>query len=298
MAVPAPASGSRAGAAPVPPGPTVATRPPAATARPKARTAATTATTIGAAARRSVLSSRIARGAPAHRPAATASCSATGEECDDGNAIQRRRLFRRSARRRPAITCNQPPLGDTMRFPVVYRDFKFSRDNTDDFELGVTGSYLLSRAWSTRLSMPMASRCIRVSAARPCGERRLVRPVVQRRVRGNHSTPSNMTLWNNGQGGYVNRYGANGEQWNTTAIAYYCGNVGAEKTDAPATPSPARLRTRTEPTTVPRRWPPERTLLTCYKANGSYTATFIVSKADGNPLFSRSTATPSPPPPS
>jgi len=55
----------------------------------------------------------------------------------------------------------------------------------------------------------------------------------------NHPTASKMTLWNDGKGNYVNRYGANGEQWNITNIAYYCGNVGREKTDAAATLSRA-----------------------------------------------------------
>ena len=48
----------------------------------------------------------------------------------------------------------------------------------------------------------------------------------------NHTTAGTLTLWSNGQGQYVNRYGPNGEQWIVTAPAYYCGNVGDEMLDA------------------------------------------------------------------
>ena len=52
----------------------------------------------------------------------------------------------------------------------------------------------------------------------------------------NHTTAGKLTLWNNGRGAYVNRYGANGEQWIVTAQAYYCGNVGREMLDAAGEP--------------------------------------------------------------
>ena len=41
----------------------------------------------------------------------------------------------------------------------------------------------------------------------------------------NHTTAGKLTLWSNGKGAYVNRYGANGEPWPVTIPAYYCGNV-------------------------------------------------------------------------
>ena len=54
----------------------------------------------------------------------------------------------------------------------------------------------------------------------------------------NHTTAGTLTLWSNGQGQYVNRYGPNGEQWIVTAQAYYCGNVGREMLDAAGNPIP------------------------------------------------------------
>jgi hypothetical protein len=39
----------------------------------------------------------------------------------------------------------------------------------------------------------------------------------------NHATASKLTLWNNGQGDYVNRYGPNGELWPATITALSCG---------------------------------------------------------------------------
>jgi fibro-slime domain-containing protein len=82
----------------------------------------------------------------------------------------------------------------------------------------------------------------------------------------------------------VNRYGPNGEQWNTTEIAYYCGNVGAELMDAAGNPIPCTSMYATA-TNCTEKLAKGEEMLKCYISNGSYSATFIVEKVDGNPLF-------------
>ena len=72
----------------------------------------------------------------------------------------------------------------------------------------------------------------------------------------NHTTAGTLTLWSNGKGAYVNRYGPNGEQWIVTAPAYYCGNVGEEMMDADHGHWPFPARRASAPPTATRwmRW--------------------------------------------
>ena len=110
----------------------------AATARRKAPRAATTATPCrSTAARRPARSSRTAS---RHGGACTCKCGdgivLSGEECDDGNNLSAT-AARRRARVESGFTCKQPPLGDKIVVPAVYRDFKLH--SPTDFEPGATG---------------------------------------------------------------------------------------------------------------------------------------------------------------
>ena len=205
-----------------------------------------------------------------------------GEECDDGNQASGDGCSK-DCKKEAGWTCTQPDVGDKMMVPVIYRDFRFH--NPTDFESGTSGSYAplpgMVNATLDSSGKPVYSGIggnAHVASADSFSQ-------WYKDVSGvNHSTASKMTLWNDGNGNYVNRYGANGEQWNTTAIAYYCGNVGREKTDAAGKPIPCTSMDP-NPTQCDTMVAAGGTLLTCSQSNGSYTATIIVSKADGNPLF-------------
>jgi fibro-slime domain-containing protein len=210
-----------------------------------------------------------------------------GEECDDGNAGSGDGCSK-DCKVEPGWTCTQPELGDKMLVPVIYRDFKFSKDVPspgNDFENGVSGSYApltgMVNATLNATGKPVYSGIggnAHVASADSFSQ-------WYKDVSGvNHSTASKMTLWNDGKGNYVNRYGANGEQWNTTAKAYYCGTVGREKTDAAGNAIPC-TSSDPNPTECDTMVAAGGTLLTCSISNGSYAATIVVSKADGNPLF-------------
>ena len=209
-----------------------------------------------------------------------------GEDCDDGNANSGDGCSS-TCKVEPGYQCTQPPLGDTMLVPVVYRDFRFhSNTNPVDFELGVTGSYAplqgMVNATLDANGKPVYSGIgpsAHVASAASFAE-------WYRDTSGvNHSTPTTMTLWNNGQGAYVNRYGANGEQFLTTETAYYCGNVGAEQVDAAGNPIPCTSIYANGTDDCSKKLAAGETMLTCIKGTNSYSATFIVSKVDGNPLF-------------
>jgi fibro-slime domain-containing protein len=204
------------------------------------------------------------------------------EECDDGNAGSGDGCSK-DCKVEPGWTCTQPDLGGKMMVPVVYRDFKFH--NPTDFESGATGSYA---------TLPGIANATLDAKGKPVysgigGNAHILSADSFSQwytdVTGvNHANPAKMALWNDGKGNYVNRYGANGEQWNTTAKAYYCGTVGREKTDAAGNPIPC-TSSDPNPTECDTMVAAGGELLTCSTSNGSYSAIIIVSKADGNPLF-------------
>ena len=206
-----------------------------------------------------------------------------GEACDDGNNVDGDGCSK-DCQIEPGFTCTQPPLGNTMMVPVVYRDFRFH--NPTDFESGTTGSYAalpgMVNPTLDANGRPVYSGIggnAHIASADSFSE-------WYRDVSGvNHPTPSKMTLWNNGKDAYVNRYGANGEQWLTTETAYYCGNVGSEQTDASGNPIPCTSMYANGTDDCSIKSAAGETLLKCYTNNGNYSATFIVSRADGNPLF-------------
>jgi fibro-slime domain-containing protein len=208
-----------------------------------------------------------------------------GEDCDDGNAISGDGCSS-TCKVEQGYECKQPALGDTMLVPVVYRDFRYSTQaKPDDFQVGVPGSYapitgMVNATLDANGKPAYSGMGGQAHVASATSFSQWYKDVSE----VNHATPTTMTLWNNGKGDYVNRYGPNGEQWNTTGKAYYCGNVGREKTDPAGNPIPC-TSIDPNPTECDTRTAAGQTLLSCTATNGSYSAIFIVSKADGNPLF-------------
>src|ERR1039457_2220189 len=207
------------------------------------------------------------------------------EECDDGNNIDGDGCSS-NCKIEPGFQCSQPTLGDKMMVPVVYRDFKFH--NPTDFEPGVTGQTGASpgmvNADLDKDGKPAytgkTGNGVHVESTSSFAE-------WYRNTSGlNHATPSKLPLWNNGKGAYVNRYKDDGTQWYNTEPAYYCGNVGSEKTDANGNPIPCTSKYATATNCDDLAAKGEEMLPgSCTSTNGSYSARYIVSKLDGNPLF-------------
>ena len=193
-------------------------------------------------------------------------------------------------------TCTQLPMGDPMLVPVVYRDFRFH--NPKDFEDGVTGQNAASPGIAATdldkdgkpVFTGITGGGVHVTSTASFAE-------WYRNTDGvNHATGSKLALWANGNGGYVNRYGANGEQWSVTATANWCGTVGQELLDADGKPQPCTYIYQYQPgidgggngqqqTDCQKLAAQGYAMQRCYADGNTYKATFFVKKVDGNPLF-------------
>jgi fibro-slime domain-containing protein len=211
-----------------------------------------------------------------------------GEACDDGNNIDGDGCTA-DCKIEPGFTCSQPALGDHMTVPIISRDFRAKTPNPD-FEPSVTGQTMVVKGLvSTQLDAE--GKPVFVGAA-GAGHITSVATFAQwyRDTSGvNHPTVSKLTLWNNGNGAFVNRYGANGEQWPITAMAYYCGTKGQELTDALGAPIPCTsIYSATSPTECDMHLALGQTMLQCNipaAAGTAYTAVFQTGLLDGTPVF-------------
>ncbi len=156
------------------------------------------------------------------------------EQCDDGNSVNGDGCSS-TCQVEPGYECHQPPIGETMVVPVVYRDFKSTHA---DFEPGATGcdevspnmvAGTLDADGKPTLGNGASSSpgCNYVSSAATFAEwYRDVSSV-------NATIATTMTLWNNGDGGYVNRTdetGATYQDW-SRADACWCGNASQPNWD-------------------------------------------------------------------
>ncbi|HEX7508036.1 MAG TPA: DUF4215 domain-containing protein [Polyangia bacterium] len=222
-----------------------------------------------------------------------------GEGCDDGNAADGDGCSK-TCKVEPGWTCKQPPIGDTMKVPVIYRDFKFTKDvtNGNDFETGVNGSYNPTTGM-VNASLDAKGKPVLSSTAPSTAHVASAASFATwyTDVSGtNHATASKLTLWNDGKGNYVNRYGANGEQWSITTPANYCGTVADALLDTDGKPIPCTFKymrqsvdggTTGSPTDCQKMEDLGYTQLpgSCHSDNGTYKALYITKKVDGNPLF-------------
>jgi fibro-slime domain-containing protein len=208
------------------------------------------------------------------------------EECDDGNHANGDGCSA-DCKIESGWNCTQPPVGNKIMVPVVYRDFRFH--NPSDFEAGVVGAATASVGMvNPDLDKDGKPVYTGLTGAAIHVESQSTFSQWYRNTDGvNHATPAKMALWDNGQGGYVNRYGANGEQWNLTQTAYFCGTKGLEILDADgqAIPCTCSVSATTDCDTLLAAG---EQMLKCYldRYYGvTWEATFLVAKMDGNPLF-------------
>jgi fibro-slime domain-containing protein len=212
------------------------------------------------------------------------------EECDDGNAASGDGCSS-ACKVEPGWTCTQPVLGDKMMVPVIYRDFKFH--HPADFEAGVTGQNAATigevNADLDSEGKPVFSGLATAHITSASTFAEWYRTDTSK-TPINHPTASKLALWKNADGNYVNRYGPNGEQWNVTALANWCGTVGQELLDANGDPIPCTFQYQSTQnqtdcmkleakgyTQLPGSCKPD--------SGGTYKAQYVVAEVDGNPLF-------------
>ncbi len=203
-----------------------------------------------------------------------------GEACEDGNNLGGDGCSP-TCTVESGFTCARPPLGDRIAVPVVYRDFLTAHV---DFETGAAGQAVaVTGLVGAQLDAEGKPAFAGAAGAGNINGAASFMQWYRNVVGTNHTTASTLTLWNNGAGAYVNRWGANGEQWPLTITAYYCGNVGSEMLDAAGLPIPctSRFGTTECDTNVALGY----TMVQCITGANSYSATFRTGFLDGNPLF-------------
>ena len=210
-----------------------------------------------------------------------------GEDCDDGNNADGDGCSS-GCKVEAGFVCEQPALGDRILVPVVYRDFKFH--NPSDFESLVTGS---SKAAPGMVNLDLDSdgKPVYANLPEPPGSVHVASTATfatwyRNTDTVNHATPTKMTLWDNHNGAYVNRWGAGGEQWPVTQTAFFCGTSGSESVDGDGNTIPCTYKYSTgNYTDCEKMAALGYTRLTCILYNGTYQASFALAYVDGNPLF-------------
>ncbi len=149
------------------------------------------------------------------------------EQCDDGNTIDGDGCSS-TCTIEPGWTCTVPPLGPSLQVPVVYRDFN-DRGATNgyiDFNPGATGQNApITGLVATKLdSLGKPVYVGSGGGSQAAGFINSVASYAQwyRDDPGgmgaiNRTIVDHITLWQNGAGGYVNRWGSAGQQWSTSA---------------------------------------------------------------------------------
>jgi fibro-slime domain-containing protein len=234
-----------------------------------------------------------------------------GGGCDDGNNLANDGCSS-DCQVEPGYQCQQPPMADkpSMTVPVTYRDFRAG----GDFEPG--GAVGLNVAVTGLVQGTLDSQGKPVFSGATGGYITSTASFANwyRDVGGttNSTYKTTMTLYNNGNGGFVNRYGANGEKWTVLSppTKYWCGSVGQEDHDAAGVPIPCtfcpydadpstpqcdgmqgavpntRQKTDCQTEAAPGEVPAMRTdLVDCVSDGNTWHGIFVEGAYDGNPAF-------------
>ena len=196
----------------------------------------------------------------------------SGEVCDDNNTADGDGCSS-TCQVEDGYVCEQPPLGDTMVVPVVYRDFKeghvdFEPENAMDLFEADPGLVKLRLDDEGKPVFGGSKGAGFINSEQTFSE-------WYRDVPGTNSThPSLMTLYDNGKGGYVNRYGEDGEQWRVME-RYQCA------TDADYFTECVSQNTSAYPNCKAAR----DQIMDCVIEGGIHYGVIIIDVLDGDPLF-------------
>jgi fibro-slime domain-containing protein len=157
--------------------------------------------------------------------------TSVGEVCDDGNTVSGDGCSS-ECKVEEGYQCKQPPLGESMVVPIVYRDFKAG----GDFEpAGATGRNLaltgMVQATLNAQGKPVLSNAIADSFVTSAAS---FSQWYKDTAGVNTTLTGELKLWKRADGSYVNRWGPNGEPWRITTQVY-CGDVGHEINGVPCT---------------------------------------------------------------
>ena len=208
------------------------------------------------------------------------------EACDDGNKVDGDGCSS-TCQIEAGFMCAQPPLGASMQVPAVFRDFRYH--NPAEFEPTAPGRATADTGM-VQTTLDAQGKPVYtgktgefITSMASFAEWYRDTPGV------NHTTTGKLTLWNTGNGTYVNRWGPNGEQWPLTTTAYFCGDMMDAKLDATGAPIPCTFKFSdpvTNPTGCDTDIAAGYKMLQCMtSASGGYSAIFQTALLDGNPFF-------------
>ncbi|HET6149783.1 MAG TPA: DUF4215 domain-containing protein [Polyangia bacterium] len=208
-----------------------------------------------------------------------------GEACDDGNNVDGDGCSA-ECKIEPGFECHQPPLGDRMLVPIVYRDFRAHMPS--DFQPGAVGRIVALPGIVAPDLDAQGKPTVVMTGANSFIQSQATFATWYRDTPGvNHTTYGKLTLWKNAQGGYVNRWGPNGEAWPITHTAYFCGSVGQGRID-PVTlmEIPCTFSFNADGGDCVRDVQAGGTLIRCItSANGGWSGIIQTGVLDGTPLF-------------
>jgi len=225
----------------------------------------------------------------------TSSCGdglVLGEACDDGNHNDGDGCSA-GCTEEPGYECAVPQPGATMVVPAIFRDFRESHTDfglsspPDVHVVGMVGAAL----GADRKPTYVAAAGSNVASAQSFAE-------WYTDVAGvNQAFPRELVLWDNGQGGYVNRWGANGERYQNFAelSSCWCGTADQPDHDADGNAIPCTYCPYDSTPETPECEEPSATscspggtcenYVECVLDGSTYYGRVLEAEYDGNPFF-------------
>ena len=151
-----------------------------------------------------------------------------GEECDDGNTLSGDGCSS-ECRIEPGFTCTQPPLGDTMTVPIVLRDFTEAHDDFQfpgDKEGDVAYGRNAAAKGLVRETLDEDNKPVFVGEGETYVENGLINSEesfhtwYRDPADENATTVSELVLFNDGDGNYINQFTNDGQQWERLGTTY------------------------------------------------------------------------------
>jgi len=210
------------------------------------------------------------------------------EDCDDGNTVDGDGCSS-ACKVEGGFVCAQPSLAGWIDLPAIYRDFKFRHPS--EFEAGGTGSYSASPGIVKSALGANGRPVLAGGGGSSAGNIQGFDTWYVNTDGTNHATASTLRLWSNGNGAYVNRWGANGEKWAVRTYASFCGYVGSERLDSSGKPVPCTYQGDGGQNDCDLLAGQGYTMAagSCTTSTSTtssyYQAEYIVAYVDGNPLF-------------
>ncbi len=216
-----------------------------------------------------------------------------GEDCDDGN-LRDGDGCSSSCTVEPGSECSQPPLGESIEVPAVYRDFTESHP---DFEPGATGCEDPTPGMVQGV-LDAAGKPVAAGTGTSCSLITSLETFAgwYRDTSSNETFARTLTLWDNGDGGYVNRWGDNGERFQdlTRPGDAWCGTVGQEDHDAEGNAIPCTFCPNDSTPETPECEVPQATVCDddprgapdmCVEEGGAWHGVWVEATYDGDPFF-------------